>query len=160
MIQFLAHVSGVMLVVCGSGYLIACFVTWYLLAALNYSLNGGQLGRHRLWFPFQCFTEEIRCYWFGGKTHRIEFIKSRCDGDGFFISSKRSFTHQEVRDNNLYETVFWGMCGGRLSFWTEHSIYFLFGPLFVSALFAAVLIGIVMSRARWLFGTARARFAS
>src|SRR5579871_6675700 len=60
--QFLTHASLAVLALCAVGYLVASFVSWYLLAGLNYSLNSGQLGRHWLWFPLQCFAEEFLCF--------------------------------------------------------------------------------------------------
>ncbi|MES2214361.1 MAG: hypothetical protein V4465_03185, partial [Patescibacteria group bacterium] len=82
----------------GIGYLTICFIGWYLLATFNYGMNSGQLGRHPLLFPFECFAEELRCYLPGGKEHRIHFIKDRVrdwDGVMFSLSSGKSWTHQD-----------------------------------------------------------------
>ena len=126
-------------------YLVACFVSWYLLAGATYALNSGQLGRGRYLFPFQCFAEDIKCHWIGGQEHRIEFIKSRCYGEGTFCTSKRSYSHQEVRDNNLYEEVFWEMRGSRTFFWSQHFLYFFLGPiLLVSILVIGNIIGLIV----------------
>ena len=125
---------------------IVCSAAWYLLAAFDYALNSGQLGRHRYFFPFQCFAEEVRCYWFGGKKYRIDFIKSRVGTyDGCMMSSKRSYSHQEIRDNNLYEEVFWAMCGGRISFWSEHILYFFLGPVLIELLLAGAIVGLIIN---------------
>src|SRR3989338_7840389 len=126
-------------------YLVTCFISWYLLAGLNYGLNSGQLGRHPYLFPFQCFAEDVKCYWFDGQKHRIEFIKSRSNGKGWFLGSKRSYSHQEIRDSNLYEEVFWSMCGGRISFWSEHALYFFLGPALIVFLLAGAVIGLTIN---------------
>ena len=126
-------------------YLVVCFASWCLLAGLSYGLNGGQLGRHPFFFPFQCFAEDIKCYWLDGQKHRIEFIKSRSNGNGAFCGSKRSYDHQEIRDNNLYEEVFWAMCGGRISFWSEHVLYFFLGPVFIALLVVGAVIGLIVN---------------
>lgn len=123
-------------------YLIVCFASWYQIATLSYGLNSGQLGRHPYLFPFQCFAEDLKCYWFGGQKYRIEFIRSRCEGDGTFASSKGNYSFKDVREKNLYEEVFWAICGGRISFWVEHSTYFLFGWVLIVAF---VVVSIVCS---------------
>jgi len=125
-------------------YLIACPIGWYLFTALEYALNGGQLGHHPLFFPFQCFAEDIKCYWFGGQKHRLEFIRLRCEGDGSFGGSTRSYTYREVRDNNLYEEVFWEMCGGKISFWSRHVSYFFLGPVPVVFLLAIAVTALIV----------------
>lgn len=153
--EYITHVSPTMLALCTVGYLLVCFVSWYLLATMNYGLNGGQLGRHPYLFPFQCFAEEWRCYWFGGKKHRIEFIKCRCRGNGSFCGFKRSFTHQEIRENNLYEEAFLEMCGGGPSFWGGNLFLFFFGPLIVVLALLMGLVGwLVIFPIRWLIGRA------
>ena len=149
-LEFIAHASPAMIALYVVVYLTACFVAWYFLLTFDYAINGGQLGRHPLWFPFECFAEELPCYWFGGKQHRIEFIRSRCNGDGVFCGWRRSFTYEETRKNNLYEMVFWEMCGGRFSFWGEQLLQFFFGPLFIAILLCAILIGLVLLSVRWL----------
>lgn len=126
-------------------YLVACPVGWYLLAGLSYGLNGGQLGRHPLFFPFQCFAEDIKCYWFGGQKHRVEFIRSRCNGNGSMCGWKRSYNFEEIRNNNLYEEVFWEMCGGRISFWSKHVLYFFLGPILLAFLLARAVIGLIVN---------------
>lgn len=126
-------------------YLLACPFGWYLLAGLSYWLNGGQFGRHPFFFPFQCFAEDIKCYWLGGQKHRIKFIRSRCNGNGIMSGSKRSYDFEEIRNNNLYEEVFWEMCGGRISFWGEHVLYFFLGPVLIAALLAGVVIGLIVN---------------
>ncbi|KKR02676.1 MAG: hypothetical protein UT29_C0001G0156 [Candidatus Yanofskybacteria bacterium GW2011_GWA1_39_13] len=126
-------------------YLIACPIGWYLLASLDYGLNGGQLGRHPFLFPFECFAEDIKCYWFGGQKHRVEFIRSRCVGEGSFCGSKRSYTHKEIRESNLYEEVFWAMCGGRISFWSQQILYLFLGPVFIGFLLAGAIIGLIVN---------------
>lgn len=130
-------------------YLVSCLVSWYLLAGLNYGLNSGQLGRHPFFFPFQCFAEDIKCYWFGGQKHRVEFIKSRCGGEGSFCGSRRSYTHQEIRDGNLYEEVFWAMCGGRISFWSQHIAAFFLGLALIALLLAGAVIVLVRRTLFW-----------
>lgn len=152
MVQYLTHLSSAALALHVIGYLVAGFISWYLLSALNYGLNSGQLGRHPYLFPFQCFVEELPCYWFGGKKHRIEFIKCRCHGNGTFLGSKRSFDHKEIRENNLYEVVFWEMCGGRISFWGGHLFQFFFGPPLTAMLLLMSLVGFLLLPVRWLFG--------
>lgn len=130
-------------------YLVACPIGWYLLAGLQYGLNGGQLGRQPYLFPLECFVEEIKCYWFGGQKHRIEFIKEQCGGEGVFCGSRRSYTHQEIRENNLYEEVFWAMMGGRVSFWGGQFLTFFFGPALIVILLVAIVVGIIFGILFW-----------
>jgi hypothetical protein len=115
------------------GFLTICLASWYVLAGFGYSLNSGQLGRDPYLFPFQCFAEALPCYWFGGKEHRTQFIKKRIgiSCQGWMISSKRPYSYDEIRKDNLYEEVFWAMCGGRFSFWFGHFFGFFFGPIFL-----------------------------
>lgn len=123
-------------------YLLACPMGWYAISLLHYGLNGGQPGRHPYFFPFQCFAEEIKCYWFGGQKYRIEFIKEQCYvDDGVFCGYRRSYNHREIREKNLYEEVFWAMMGGRISFWGGHLFSFFFGPMLVAIFIVAVIFG-------------------
>ena len=143
-------------------YLLACPVGWYLIAVMNYGLNSGQLGRHPYLFPFECFAEEIKCYWFGGQKYRVDFIKQRCYGNGVFCGYRRSYDHQEIREKNLYEEVFWAMMGGRISFWGGHLITFLFGPILVAIFITAALLGwtinfLILWPIDKLFGTSLAQ---
>ncbi|MDE2019331.1 MAG: hypothetical protein KGJ13_03210 [Patescibacteria group bacterium] len=149
--EFFTHASLGVQALYAVGYFVACFVSWYFLAAMDYALNSGQLGRDPFLFPFQCFAEELPCYWFGGKRRRVEFIKSRCGGNGTFCGQKRSFTHEEIRASNLCEVVFWEMCGGRFSFWSEHSCKFFLGPFLVLFILLLCLVGLVLLPFRWLY---------
>ena len=134
------------------GYLVVCFLSWYAIQALNYGLNSGQLGRHWLLFPFQCFLEDLRCYLPSGKVHREAFIRDRVrDWDGIMIGRSRSYDHKEIRQNNLYEEVFYEMRGGGLGFWLSNIVYFFFGPLAIAFFIALILVSWVLHFLGMLF---------
>ncbi|MBI5733252.1 hypothetical protein HY967_04895 [Candidatus Jorgensenbacteria bacterium] len=137
------------------GYFALGLVGWYLSAGFKYGLSGGQLGRHPLLFPFQCFLEELPCYLPGGVKYRIEFIKSRVGGPGTMLSSKKSYSHEEIRQKNLYEEVFWVMCGGRFSFWAEHISYVVFWPVIFAYIILLGGIPLLFVGVGWIFSRVR-----
>ncbi len=132
------------LVVIGSfsfvGYLTVCLFSWYTIQGFSYGMSGGQLGRHWLLFPFQCFLEDLPCYLPNGKVHREKFIRDRVgDWDGVMIGYSRSYSHEEIRRGNLYEEVFYEMKGSMFSFWLGHLTCFFFGPVMIPLLITLIL---------------------
>lgn len=126
-------------------YYLACFVGWYFCMGFGYAINGGQLGRSRWAFPFQCFWEELPCYLPGGRKHRIAFISERSKGiDGVMIGRTRAYDYSEIREKNLYEEVFFQMCGGRTYFWVTQLFVFFVSPFVVVALLCGGIISIVI----------------
>ncbi|MDB5258083.1 MAG: hypothetical protein JWM14_2778, partial [Chitinophagaceae bacterium] len=118
-----------------TGYLSICFIGWYLLAAFNYGMNSGQLGRHRWLFPFECFAEEVVCYLPGGKQHRINFITQRIgDWEGFMVSGSagKSWSYEEIREKGIHEEVFYGMVGSHFGFWSTTFLTFFGSPIILA----------------------------
>lgn len=58
-------------------YCCSVVVAWFVLYGLEAYLNSGSLGRHPVWFPFQCAWEELRWYLPEGKRRRVQFIQER-----------------------------------------------------------------------------------
>ncbi|MBP9759849.1 MAG: hypothetical protein KBD24_00585 [Candidatus Pacebacteria bacterium] len=125
-------------------YVVTCILGWYIVAGIGYSMNSGQLGRSKWFFPFECFIEELPCYLPGGRRHRIAFIKDRVGNhEGTMAGLRRLWTYQQIRKSANYEEVFFEMMGGRFRFWSYHASVFILGPLFVClALILLIVIGI------------------
>lgn len=76
---------------------------WYLFVAFSYYINGGNLGRHRYWFPFQCLWEDIKMLRPGGAAHSIkEMVLESLRGgtvEGYLAGGK-GWRYTELRDAN------------------------------------------------------------
>lgn len=71
----------------------------------------------------------------GAGKRRASYIKELVkEGDGYMISSKGSWSYQEIRDNNLYEEVGWAMLPGYFSFFLNH-VYMPLLPLLIYYIF-------------------------
>ncbi len=126
------------------GYFVACLAGWYVLAGIGYTMRGGQLGRSKLLFPFECFLEELPCYLPGGQLRRVQYVKELFSDSGEIRmkGSKRTWTYDEIQKEDLYEKAFFDMCSSRFSFWLYHLVvFFVGGPLIVIALACVLLVG-------------------
>jgi len=81
---------------------VAGLIFWYFIYGLNCALNSGQLGRHWFFFPFQCFWDEIKWNFPGGKAHYIKINIVGSFEDGSVCGSKRTWSFREIRERNLY----------------------------------------------------------
>ncbi len=95
-------------------YGLIAVVAWHIFYGLEAALNGGGIGRHRFWFPYQCAWQEF-CWWYlpGGKQRRIDFIKTkvyqRVSGEllwGTLIGKVQIWTYAEVRHRKNYLKCF------------------------------------------------------
>lgn len=129
------------------GYLFMSFLCWYILYAIDCSLNSGQLGRHPILFPFECFIEELPCRIRNGKQARIDFIKKLIgdEGDGSMCGSKRSYRYEEIRENNLHEEVFFNMLGGHFGFWSMHLLYFALWPVALCIVVVMIVVVVIIA---------------
>ncbi len=53
------------------------FVAWFIWHLMEYYIQSGNLGRHRYFFVFQCYWEDIHMYFPGkiGRNNKIQFVK-------------------------------------------------------------------------------------
>lgn len=116
-------------------FLVSCILLgiagWYVTSAFTYGMSSGQLGRHAYLYPFQCFLEDLPCYLPFGRKYREEFIRSRTHGSGTMCGRKKAYSFDEIRKNNLYNEVFYQMCGTHSDFYISHLGRFLFGWIFL-----------------------------
>lgn len=116
-------------------YLALAFPMWYLLYGTQMHLNGGPLGRSRFWV-FECLWEDILFFTPGGLKRRAENVRIRVSrGSGYMPGpGRRTYSYEEIRDQNLYEEVATHLFGTPAQFWVENvlllgTLSLLFGPL-------------------------------
>ncbi len=81
-------------------YCCSAVVVWFALYGLEAYLNSGSLGRHPVWFPFQCAWEELGWYLPGGTRRRINFVRERIAvpfDDGVMIGGTKAWHFSELR---------------------------------------------------------------
>ena len=120
--------------------LICAFVLWYLYYGFECALNGGNLGRHPLLMPFQCFWEEVLWNIPGGFRRKMEYVRENVigDWDGAVLGRTRSWRNEEVRVQNLLSACTHDVMRGPINFWLTTSIVLAVGYLsgyFISSLF-------------------------
>jgi hypothetical protein len=125
------------------GYVTLSVIGWYLLSSATYALNGGQMGRSRWLFPFECFFEDLPCYLPGGRKHRVAFIENIARNQESITGHTRSWSHHEIQYLKNYEEIFFDVREGRFVFWVSHLFKFLFGSLVVLAVVCLLIVSAI-----------------
>lgn len=135
---------------------VACILVgiagWYVISAFTYGMSSGQLGRHAYLYPFQCFLEDLPCYLPFGRKYREEFIRSRTHGSGIMCGRKKAYSFDEIRKNNLYNEVFYQMCGTHSDFYISHLGRFLFGWIFLGIGITLLIATAIIWFGAWCLG--------
>ena len=120
------------------GYFVVAFLVWYLIYGFETYINGGPLGRGRFWV-FECFWEEL--WWFlpGGLAKRSDYIREKVKYRPNVSGSIGEYRFEEIRKNNLYETVAKKTLGSGAYFWgVKVLLFFVLGPFTIIALIVYV----------------------
>lgn len=108
---------------------------WWCLYGFESYLNGGDVGRNRFLFPFQCFWGEVLWNLPGG--HAAFAKKAVGRSNGIILGHRRSWHYAEVREKDLYEA-----CGRDILPGLWHLLFMTIFPFavgFVSFLFISRL---------------------
>ncbi len=132
---------------CITLWVVASFIGWFLLNALHYGLNSGQLGRGR-WWVFQCIWEEgVLMSIPGGLDRKVEKLKYMVGTKGwgsFFTFSGKSWNYEELRvgGDAAFRDCARHMFQGPISFWFWHIFfYFLVGSLATAFIVVQFVLG-------------------
>ena len=103
------------------------FVFWYIYFSFVYFLNGGNVGRNQLTMVFELFREDILWNIPGGLKKKTEYIRNIVDNNE--IGFLGDYTHEQIKNENLYEECAIKLIPSTLSFWSQTIIVPSFGFL-------------------------------
>jgi len=121
------------------------FIIWYLAYGFEMWINSGSLGRGKYWV-FKCFKQDLQWFLPGGLQKRTDYIREKVKPHPNVSGYIGGYSHEQIREQNLYEYVAKKSLGNGFHFWGVNVILMFFlWPLFLIFLALAVALGSIIS---------------